>query len=354
MKLNYTVTLKDIAIRSNVSLVTVSKALRGHKDIPTVTTNKIKKIAHELGYIPNYLARNLVSKQSKTIGLIIPKISHYFFSEVVEAIYDKAYEHGYEIIMTVSHESNLMEYKNIEKLLSMRVDGILISLTRETKDTAIFHRVKQLGIPIIFFDRILEDKEFNKVIVDDFGGAFIATEHAIKIGYKRIAHFSGNLNTSPGKKRLLGYKAALQQYNISANEDLLIQCNYGGLDSYENVKKLYNFNKLPDCIFCGTFNITMGVYRAAREIGLKIPSDLDIISFGASKLKKYISSHFTYIEQPAAELGKKAVELAIKTIQNKNYFIPKTIILPANLVLCNTGKKQVKIHSQKVLYDELL
>ena len=166
------ITLDDIAKRLNVSKVTVSKALRGHPDISKETTQLVKKVAEELGYTPNYMARNLSSRHSNTIGVVIPKIAHFFFSAVIESIYDAAFYNNYEIILTVSQESEDRQTKHIESLLAMRVDGLIISITQQTRDLSIFEKVKRQGIPLTFIDRILDIPNTSSVTVDDRGGRF--------------------------------------------------------------------------------------------------------------------------------------------------------------------------------------
>jgi len=336
MKSHSFITLEDIAKRSNVSAVTVSKALHGHPDISPETKNRIKKITEQLGYIPNYYARSISSNHSKTIGVIVPKIAHYFFSPVIETIYDEAYKNGYEIILTISQESAQRERKHIETLLSMRVDGIMVSVTQETKDGSVFQRAKQLGVPLTFFDRVMNETGFNKVVADDFKGAFTATEQAIRVGYRKIGHLSGYKHTCIGKNRLMGYKAALKKHGLFISTEQILECGFGEVDGYQGFRKWYESKKIPECIFCVTFPVAFGVYRAAAELGLKIPRDFDIISYGNSTLNEFLSPSLSYVEQPTTELGRTALHLTINSINKKNKFVSQTITLPTQLILRDT------------------
>lgn len=336
VKKRFPVTLEDIAKRAHVSKVTVSKALRDHPDISTETTEKIRRLARKWGYIPNYQARNLASNRSKTIGVVVPKIAHYFFSPVIEAMYDVAFEKGYELILTVSQESVQREQKHIETLLSMRVDGIIVSVTQETRDGSIFQRVKQRGVPLTFMDRVMDDRDFDKIMADDFGGAFMATEQAIAVGYRNIVHLSGNPGLSIARNRLAGYKAALKKYGIPFSEERVL---FGGLtdnDGYAGFQTLCESKRLPECIFCVTYPVALGVCRAANERGIRIPENIDIITFGSSTLNRFQSPSMSSIDQPTAELGRKALELTIDRIRAKNDLEPQTIILPTRLVLRDT------------------
>ncbi|RPI06091.1 MAG: LacI family transcriptional regulator [Ignavibacteriae bacterium] len=341
MSKKFHVTLHDIAQQVNVSKVTVSKALRGHPDISAETVKKIKSVASELGYFPNYMARNLSSNRSHTIGVVVPKIAHFFFSAVIEAIYDAALENNYDIILTVSQENVERELRQIRSLLSMRVDGIIISVTQQTKDPAIFYQVKEMGIPVTFMDRAIDGEGFNSVVADDFGGAYTATEYAIKSGFQRIGHLGGFAHTMIGKERFRGFKAAMQHYKMPLHPEWIVRGGFSDADGYDGFMKLYESHKLPDFLFAVTYPVALGVHQAARQVGMNIPKDIDIISFGPHGLNEMFSPQMNYIEQPTIELGKKAVELTLNNIRQRDGFIPQKITLPTKLVLCDQEFKKV-------------
>lgn len=329
-------TLSDIAQKLNVSKVTVSKALRGHPDISVETAKKVKKLARELGYFPNYWARNLSSKKSKTIGVVIPKIAHFFFSSVVEAIYDAAFEQHYEIFLTVSQESGDRELQHLQSLLSMRVDGLIISVSEQTKDHAIFDTVKEMGIPLTFMDRVIDREGFNTVVADDRGGAFAATEQAISIGYRRIAHLAGFQHTSIGRERYRGFESAMKRYGVSLHSEWVVFGGFSENDGYRGFRKIYESGDMPEFIFAVTFPVALGVYRAVEEVGMKIPDDIDIICFGNSGFNQFLAPPMSYIEQPTRELGRKALDLTLDNIRQREGFVPQHIKLPTRLVLCRT------------------
>jgi len=337
----YHVTLEDIAKRVLVSKVTVSKALRGHPDISAETAKKIKEVAREMGYYPNYMARNLSSRKSNTIGVIVPKIAHYFFSSVIEGIYDAAYQHNYEIILTVSQENAERELRHVNSLLSMRVDGLILSLSEQTKEYAIFETVKSMGIPLTFMDRVPRLDGFNTVSADDHGGAFSATQHAITIGYRKIAHLAGYQHTNIGKERFRGFADAMKQHVVPVNRDWVV---YGGFDEgagYRGFMTLYESGKLPEVIFAVTFPVALGVYRAVEELGMVIPDDIDLICFGHSGLNQFLSPPMSYVDQPTYELGRRSLELTLENIQKKGQFVPQQIKIPTRLVLYETCTKKV-------------
>ncbi len=342
MKKNFKITLDDIAEKVHVSKVTVSKALRGHPDISSEMVEKIKQVARDVGYIPNYMARNLSANYSRTIGVIVPKIAHSFFSNVIEAIYDSAIEQNYEIILTVSQENAERELRHIRSLLSMRVDGLIISVSQQTKDDTIFQKIKKLGVPITFMDRVIDVDGFNRVLADDQGGAFSAVEQAIKVGYKKIAHFAGYPHINIGQERLLGFESAMKKYGLPVKSEWVVCGGFSEEDGWKGFKKLHESGNLPEVIFTVTFPVALGVYRAAQNYGLRIPNDIDIISFGNSGgLNRLLSPPMSYVEQPTVELGKKALELTINSIQERNKYVPQTIKLPTKLVLCETCVRKI-------------
>jgi LacI family transcriptional regulator len=329
------VTLNDIAKKINLSTVTVSKALRDHPDISPATTKLIKTIAEELGYTPNIMARNLSARNSRTIGVIVPKIAHFFFGSIIEHIYDYAFENNYEIILMVSQENCEIEKKHVQTLLAMKVDGIIISITQETKNYAIFEMVKRRGVPLVFIDRIPEDENYNSVKVDDYGGAFKAIEHAINLGYKNIGHFGGYSRINIGMDRMLGFRDAMKKYNVQINPNWVIEGAFGENYGYETFMKLHKENNLPDLIFTVTYPVALGVYMAASEVGLKIPNDVDIICFGNAKIQSFLSPPLSCIDQSTSLLSRKAMDIAFENIKNKD-MVPQKIVIDTELILRRT------------------
>lgn len=329
-------TLGDIAKQLKVSTVTVSKALRGHPDISKETAQLVKKVAQELGYTPNYMARNLSSQKSNAIGVVVPKIAHFFFSSLIESIYDTAFHNNYEIILTVSQENVEREIKHIESLLAMRVDGLIVSITQQTRDFSIFEKVKKQGIPLTFVDRVLDIPGTSTITVDDRGGTFKAIEHAIKLGYTKIAHLAGYPEINIGLKRYLGFEDAMKKYGLQINPDWVV---YGGFSEEAGFNGFMNFYKsgnLPEFIFAVTYPVALGVYAAVEEVGLKIPDDIDIMCFGNSDVNRFISPSLSCVNQPTEELGKMAVEMTLSQIKNIDTFEPQNIEIPTELILRET------------------
>lgn len=330
------VTLDDIAKRLNLSTVTVSKALRNHPDISVATTKLIKTIAEEMGYTPNIMARNLSARHSNTLGVVVPKIAHFFFGSIIEHIYDLAFERNYEIILTVSQENAEREKRHIQTLLAMKVDGIIISITQETNDYSIFETVKKRGIPLVFMDRIPKQGGFNTVSIDDYYGAFNAIEHAIKLGYRKISHFGGYSEINIGVDRMSGFRDAMKKYNIEINPDWVFEGGFGENYGYDTFMKLYNEKNLPDLIFAVTYPVALGVYMAAGEVGLKIPDDIDLICFGNAKIQNFLSPPLSCVDQSTELISKNAVDMIIDKIKNREDVAPRNVLINTELILRGT------------------
>ena len=333
------ITLDDIAKKLKVSRVTVSKALRGHPDISEKTAKRIRKLASDLGYSPNFIARNLSARRSNMLGVVIPKIAHFFFGSLIESIYNTAFDQNYETILTVSQENAEREKKHIQTLVSMRVDGMIISVSQETKDAEIFKWIKKMGIHVVFVDRMPEPgvPGFSSVVVDDKGGAFQAIEHAIKVGYRNIGFVGCNPAINIGRNRLLGFEQAMKEHNVPIKREWIVQSGFGKDDGYAGFKQLYQSGKLPDFVFAVTYPVALGMYEAAKDLGLRIPEDIDVICFGDSDVNRFLSPSLSCVHQPTQALGMKAVQMILDMIRNPEDVHEQHIEIPTELILRETG-----------------
>jgi len=332
---------KDIARILNVSTMTVSKALRGHSDIALETRERIQNLAKELGYRPNFVARNLSSKRTFTLGVVMPKIAHSFYSSVLDGIQTMAQKHGYEIILTVSRENAKKEEEHILSLISMRVDGLLVSVSQEVAISC-FKPVEQMGIPLVFFDRAIDEMEFSSVTVDDRGGAASAVEHAIKLGYRKIMHFAGYENVDISRKRRDGYLDALKKYNIPIEKDMIIETGFGIQAGYDAFMKIYKSGNLPEVIFAVSDSVAMGVYQAAKEVNLKVGQDIGLIGFTDINVASFLSPPLTTVHEPAELMGEKAVGLLLEEVESIERPEVQRIMLPTELKVresCGESKR---------------
>ena len=328
------VTQQDIARRLNLSKVSVSKALRDQDDISPATKQLIRETAMEMGYMPNLQARNLAEGRSRTLGVVIPKIAHNFFSAVIESIYNTASVEGYEVILTISQENTQHELKHLETLLSMRVDGILISVSANTVDTKIFESIRQRGVPLVFFDRDIPGLGFDSVVCDDERGAYDATEYFIRRGYKKISHFAGFNHTNIGRKRIKGFTRAMRDHNLELGPNSIMEGGFSEVDGVESFRKLSTTGDYPEAIFAVTYPVALGIYNAAQEVGIQVPGDIDLICFGGNEREKFVTPTISYIRQPAELIGQRATEILISTIRDPASQIGSQEILNTELIPC--------------------
>ena len=339
------VTLKQIAEQLGISITTVSKALKDYPDVSKKTRKLVRETAFMLNYKPNSFAVNLRTRESKTIGLIIPEIVHHFFSSIIKGIISQAEKKGYLVITLQSNESYELEKKQIDLLLSKRVDGILISLANGTGDYKHLTEIIENDTPLVMFDKIAKIIRCSKVIIDDRKAAYKATEHLIKIGCKKIAHFRGPLMPQNSIDRFLGYKQALIDYGLPYDPTLVYVNDCGDLsfeEGKESINQLLKDHDDVDGIFINTDLVAIGAMKEIIKNGIKVPEDISIVGFSNWFMSSVMSPSLTTINQPGFEMGKKAFKLLYKEIRNKKKMKPiiyKDVILDADLIIRNSTRK---------------
>jgi LacI family transcriptional regulator len=310
------VTIKDIAKELNLSTSTVSRALRGSYEISAETKKLVTEYAEKINYRPNPIALSLKERRSRAIGVVVSEIANNYFSQAINGIESIAYNRGYHVIFTQSHESFEREKVNVQHLVSRSVDGLLISLSSETTDVSFLKELHEKGFPIVFFDRITDEIETHKVRADNHLGALHATEHLIFQGYKKIAHITNSSSLSITKERLQGYKDALEKHNISYNEALVKYCNHGGMieaEVQEALAALFKLKTKPDAIFTASDRITTVCLNVLK----KQKKEIGLIGFTNTNLGELFATPLTVIRQPAFEIGQNATELLIHLIESK-------------------------------------
>lgn len=322
------VTLEQIAKELNVSIMTVSRALNDHPYVSEKTKKKVLKIAEELGYIPNLIAKSLVKKKTYTIGVVVPEITYSFFPEAIRGIEEIASARGYQLVLAYSAEDAKKEASALKMLASKRVDGILVSVSETVKDFKFYKQILNLGIPIVFFDRCVFDIGASCVAIDDEKASEVITEHLIKHGYTKLAHLSAPLTVSIGKARLKGFKKALKKYNLKIDSKYIITAGLKEEEGYIAMKQLLSVKKseLPRAVVAVNDPVAFGAIKAIEEKKLKIPDDIAIVGFSDDIRSSLISPPLTTVKQHAYELGKLAAEKLINHIENKTEKVEKKII----------------------------
>lgn len=304
----------DIAKKLNVSRITVSKALRDHPDISQEMKEKVHKAARKMGYVPNLIATQLNTRKTYTIGIVVPDLENSFFAFVVDSMIDFATERKYHVILTVSREKEAIEKQNIENLIGMRVDGLLVCLSQETKDVDIFSRIRKMKIPMVFFDRAFEKIGFPVVVFNDKAGALKALDQLIGSGYTRIAHFGGYPFVNIGKRRTEGYKSALRKHKLTLRKNWILEGGFEFKDGYDSFMKLVKYRELPEVIFTVNDRVALGAYKAAGDCGIKIPSEIGIFGYGFNETTDMFQPPLTVINQDPRKMGQQAIALLLGMI----------------------------------------
>lgn len=328
----------DIAKELNVSRITVSKALNNQADISAEMKRKVRETAERLGYIPHFYASTLHSNKTQTIGVVIPDVSNSFFSYAVHGIMDAAHESKHRVILTVSRESAEIERQNIMTLLSMRVDGLLIAISKETVDTSIFETVKRTETPLVFFDRVIEDFGFSTIGIDDYSAAKHMVQRLVDAGYRKIAHLAGSSDIQIGRDRCRGYMDVLAKNEIELRADWVIEGGFTRSDGYEGCKTLLTASELPEAIFVANDRIAQGAYSALKKAGLNIPNDIAVAGFGHSEFAELLSPSLSIINVAPDDLGRQAMHVLAEEIENSSSFKPRNIRIPVELQMKQSTK----------------
>jgi DNA-binding LacI/PurR family transcriptional regulator len=332
------VTIKDIARVLGISPSTVSKALKGHHDISDSTKETVRALADKWNYQPDQVALSLKSGLSKTIGVIVPEIVHYFFSTVISGIEDLAHDRGYHVMFCQSSELYEREVKAVEALLSTRIDGILVSVTKNTISFDHFRNIMNKGLPVVFFDRICEEIETDRVVVDDEAGAFEAVTHLLNIGCKNIVHLSGPPHLNIGVNRKEGYLRALHESNVTVNPLNIIRC-----DSMEDatalIPELMKRSPAPDGIFAVNDLTAAASMRIIKDLGFRIPEDVAVVGFTSGIFCEITNPTLTSVEQHGYEVGKEAVRMLIERIEKKHDYPVSTSVIKTELALRGSTRR---------------
>lgn len=335
------VTIKDIARELGISPSTVSKALNGHKDISLSTKKAVRELVDKWNYTPDPIALSLKGGLSKTIGVIVPDIVHYFFSTVISGIEDLAYDSGYHVMFCQSNESFEREIKAVDTLLSSRVDGILVSMAKTTLTFDHLLKIREAGKPLVFFDRICEEIDSDRVVVDDEEGAYEAVKHLIKTGCRNIVHLSGPQNLMIGQGRRRGYLRALNEYKMPVLEKNIIRCDT--IDEARLiVPGLLSQKNIPDGIFAVNDLTAAETMKIIKQHGLKVPQDISLVGFTSGMISDLTDPPLTSVEQHGYEVGREAVKMIIARLEGKEDLPYQTKIIKTELMVKGSTLKLIE------------
>ena len=339
------VTINDIARELNVTAATVSRALSDHPAISAGTKALVREKAEQMNYRQNKMASSLRSGKSHIWGVMIPSAKINFFGSVVHGIENIASKNGFTTLLYQSNELMENEVKGLDTFLRSGVDGVLASIALGTTNYDHFLELKNKGIPLIFFDRSKEELGVPAVLIDDYKGAFNATDHLISQGCKRIAHIGGPDHSDIFKKRLLGYKDALLKNNLAIEEELIVMGDLTVEGGRMSMEKLLNLQNPPDGVFAVEDFTSLGAMLTLKEKKISIPEDIALIGFANEEFGKYTSPSMSTVDQQTVKMGEEAARLMMKLTTKNNFYNeePEKIILEPEMIFRESSLKKNKI-----------
>jgi LacI family transcriptional regulator len=343
VKPNKEITIYDIADQLGVSPATVSRALSNNPSISISTRNKINSLAEKLGYRHNHFASSLRLQKTHTIGVILHELNSYFITSVLAGIEKIVTEAKYNLIIAHSAENPSLEAANARNLFHKRVDGIIASLSFDTEDLTHFKQFQSKNIPVVFFDRVFENSETAKVIINNFQAGYDATSHLINQDCKRIAHITSSLKRNVYAERKRGYKQALEDHKFKFDEKLVIIDGFKEDDAIRSAKRILAMKNLPDGIFITNDFCAAVVMQVLKDAGIRIPEDIAIVGFNNDSIGKIINPKLTTINYPGFEMGQVAARTLINHLKGVwDMNLTNTIVIKSELIVRESSLKKEK------------
>lgn len=330
-----TPTIKQIAKKANVSIATVSRALNNDVRVTTETRAKVMRISDELNYKPNLIARSFVKKTSNIIGLILPGMSDEFFTDIIRGVDEITFKNGYYTMVASSHGQRLLTDSLLAFSNAGLVGGVILllsSLTDEIKNI-----LEDIKIPVILIGGGKEENGFDTVAIDNYQGAFNATEYLIKKkGFKNIAHITGPNENEDAFLRKRGFIDACKKYGITVNKSFIVDGDYTKESGYKNFIKLYSQTEKPQAIFAANDMMALGCYEAAEYLNLEIPKDIALVGFDDIFISQYLNPGLTTVRVQIEEVGRAAASLLVDKLNSTNGKIHPVVKIPTDLIIRNS------------------
>lgn len=333
------VRMKDIADDMGVSLMTVSKALRGHTDISDETRERIIRRAQELKYEPNWVARSLVTRQTFIVGLVIPDLMHSFFAEVANGLTKQLGPVGYQVVVLNSDENPETERTQLQVLLARNVDGLVVASAQRDWRRSTPHLLKGNDTPYVLIDRMPSGVTVNYVGTRDEDLGVLATEHLIEQGCTRLAHIRGPENPN-GVRRLQGFERAVQKHGQKRNGHYVVSGGSHDDGGYQAMKELLALKRPPDGVFCYNDPVAAGAIKAVLESGRRIPQDVAIIGAGNVHYSDLLRVPLSTIDQGASEIGEKAAKILVECMRAKTPPPTRCVLIPPRLVVRESSRRK--------------
>lgn len=339
---NHPVTIKDIARKFKCSPSTVSRALNNHPLISEDTRRNIQEYAQKVGYQRNSVSLSLLNKKSAILGVIVPSLNHSHETAMIEGLQSVLQTHGYMMAICVTNESYALEKEYVEKLLANRVEGIFLSISQETYDSGHYEHLDSIinrNIPLIFIDREYDGVLTSSITVDDYWGAFVATEHLILRGCRRIAHLKGPSGLNVSEKRFKGYKDCLLKYNIELDENWVAHTNFKAESATMPVRRLMALENPPDGIFGVNDAVASAAMQVIRDMNFDIPNQVAVIGFDNSPFSAYLYPSLSTVNRFGKQIGEEAARLYLNNINLGLKSTNEHIVLPPELIIRSSTLK---------------
>jgi DNA-binding LacI/PurR family transcriptional regulator len=331
-------TIRDIALILGISKSTVSRALNDHYDVNPETAKKVRELALQIDYHPNLLAQHLKQQRTNTIGVVIPDTVNRFFAKAIGGIQQVANQAGFNVIICQSNETLSLERNNVKTLMASKVDGLLISVSRETDRHEHLQYAIEKEMPIVLFDRIIEELQASQVYSDNYEISFQGTEHLLEQGCKRIAFIAGPRHLYNSRNRLNGYLAALKKHNINISDSLIVDSNYGTNNAEEYMRHLLNLRQKPDGIFAINDMAAMEIIHILKKRGLNVPKDVAVLGFNNETICRLVEPSLSSIDHPAFDMGAAAAEILLRQISKNGIVLEKRLIKSRLVVRESTNR----------------
>jgi LacI family transcriptional regulator len=326
------ITLKDVATRAGVSAMTVSRVINGRQGVDVETQRRVEEAIEALDYVPNRIARGLISQKTQTIGLIVPDVVNPFFSPVVRGAETTARKAGYRVLLCNSEGDLRLEREYVEDLVSHRVEGLLLAPANDSSRHCVFPLLRR-NFPLVLLDRALPDLDCDLIVSDSASGARKLVEHLISLGHREIAHLTDADDTSTGRERLRGYREALETAGIPYREDLVLRTTVDQIGGYRATQQVLDFDQLPTAIFTVNNMTVVGAMKALRERGMSVPQDMALVCFDDVEHLAVLSPFLTVIDQPAETFGSLGAQLLLERISGKAGLRSRRIVLQTDLIV---------------------
>ncbi|SHE52090.1 transcriptional regulator, LacI family [Mariniphaga anaerophila] len=333
------ITIKEVAEALNCSISTVSRAFNNKSEIHPDTRERVLQVAAKMGYHPNPIARKLTQQRSYNVGVVVPEFLNPFFPEVIMGIQDVLLEKGYQVLIMQSNENDETEQKNLKTLEDNFVDGIILSLTQESKNINYLQHLINKNYPLVLFNRTNESLTVSKVLFDDYKWALFATEHLIQQGLKELVHIAGKSHLTLSKKRKQGFIDAHRKHKLPVDSSKIIETGFLVEDGIRTVMELIDNDTLPEGFFCVNDATAMGAIKALKKNGYKVPQDIAIMGFTDTPVSSMIEPPLSSVVQPSRQMGEVAAELLLRQIESKSIVIPETVVLSGSLKVRESSVK---------------